>query len=100
MPQLSSNTASNSLYSAIKLNLTSHRVNEQRCQVRFMAQHKDSPNPTRGHMLVDPQLSLREVAQIIRQRILLLQQHGTLHHSNFYCLSDTGETGGFIFFES
>ena len=93
-------SASASLSSAIKLKLTSHRLSERRCQVRFMAQHKDSNTPTRGHMLVDPSLSLREVANIIRQRITAMQQHGTAPLSSFYCISDQANGSGFIFFES
>jgi hypothetical protein len=93
-------TASAALSSAIKLKLTSHRLSERRCQVKFLAQHKDSSTPTRGHMLVDPSLSLREVAQIIRQRMVLMQQHGAMHLSSFYCISDRENGSGFIFFES
>ncbi|MBW3545080.1 MAG: hypothetical protein KY428_05660 [Bacteroidetes bacterium] len=93
-------TSDSGLSSAIKLQLTSHRLSEKRCQVRFMAQHKDSAKPTKGHMLVDPQLSLREVAQIIRHRITLMQQHSAMHHSSFYCISSKESGSGFIFFEA
>lgn len=92
--------ATSSLSSTIKLTLTTHRLSERRCQVRFMAQHKDSPSPTKGHMLVDPRLSLREVSQIIRQRISMMQQQGAKHLSSFYCISGRENNGGFIFFEA
>ena len=85
--------------SAIKLKLTSQRLSESRCQVRFQAQHKDSAKPTKGHMLVDPRLSLREVAQIIRQRISMMQKHGAMQLSSYYCISDRENGSGFIFFE-
>jgi hypothetical protein len=88
------------LSSSIKLTLTSHRLSERRCQVRFLARCKDNPTPTKGHMLVDPQLSLREVSEIIRQRISMMQQQGAKRHSSFYCISGRENNGGFIFFEA
>ncbi len=99
-PATTSISANQGLLSAIKLKLTSHRLSEKRCQVRFQAQHKDSVKPTKGHMLVDPRLSLREVAQIIRHRISLMHQHGAMHHSSFYCISQQENGSGFIFFEA
>lgn len=93
-------STNNNFINTIKLKLTSHRLSEHRCQVHFMAQHKDSAKPTKGHMLVDPRLSLREVSQIIRQRIMLMQQHGAKHHSSFYCISEQELGSGFIFFEA
>lgn len=85
--------------SSIKLQLSSHRLSSRRCQVRFTAQDANQ-RTTKGHMLVDPSLSLREVSQIIRQRISQIQQHGLRHHSSFYCIPGRESSGGFIFFES
>lgn len=85
--------------SAIKLKLSSQRLSSSRCQVRFQAQHKNSSKPTKGHMLVDPSLSLREVSQIIRQRINMLHEHGTMQLSSFYCISGRENGSGFIFFD-
>ena len=87
------------LSNRIKLQLSSHRLSSRRCQVRFTAQDANR-KMTRGHMLVDPSLSLREVSQIIRQRICQIQHHGLQHHSSFYCIPGRESSGGFIFFES
>ncbi|EMR01363.1 hypothetical protein [Cesiribacter andamanensis] len=87
------------LSQSIKLQLSSHRLSSRRCQVRFTARHSKTKT-TRGHMLVDPSLSLREVSAIIRQQICKIQQHGVQHHSSFYCIDGKEAVGGLIFFES
>jgi hypothetical protein len=92
-------TTFSELNQAIKLQLSSHRLSSRRCQVRFTA-HYAKTKTTKGHMLVDPSLSLREVSNIIRQRICQIQQHGVQHHSSFYCIAGREAVGGLIFFES
>jgi hypothetical protein len=83
---------------SFKLQLKSRRLNEQQCQVHFQATPSHSKKTTCGHMLVNAQLTLREVAAIIRERMAIMQGHTTQHHSAFYQIPQAG--GGFIFFES
>lgn len=90
-----------SLHANIRVKLSSKRLGKSRCQVRFMAEQPELKKNTRGHMLVDASLTLKEVVNIIKERIALMTTHQMQHHSNFYSIGQpVGHSGGYIFFES
>lgn len=87
---------------AIKVKLSSKRLGTGKCQVRFLAEQPSIKKNTRGHMLVDANLTLKEVVGIIRERIVQMAGHNLQHHSNFYTIGqEMGRSGcGYIFFEA
>ena len=87
---------------AIKVKLSSKRLGTGKCQVRFLAEQPLIQKNTRGHMLVDAHLTLKEVVGIIRDRITQMTGHKLQHHSNFYTIGqEPGKSGcGYIFFEA
>ncbi|WP_017731420.1 hypothetical protein [Nafulsella turpanensis] len=87
---------------AIKVKLSSKRLGTGKCQVRFLAEQPFLKKNTRGHMLVDANLTLKEVVSIIRERITQMTLHNLQHHSNFYTIGqEMGSSNcGYIFFEA
>lgn len=86
--------------SDIRVKLSSKRLSSTRCQVRFSAQQPNKKN-TKGHMLVDTSLTLKEVVNIIKERIALMASHNMQHHSSFYTIEQTAnKKSGYIFFEA
>lgn len=87
---------------AIKVKLSSKRLGTGKCQVRFLAEQPSIKKNTRGHMLVDASLTLKEVVAIIRERITQMTLHSLQHHSNFYTIGQEAgrNSGGYIFFEA
>lgn len=86
-----------SLQQDIRVKLSSKRLGTSRCQVRFSAEQPELRKNTKGHMLVDANLTLKEVVSIIKERISLMADHQLQHHANFYSI---GRSGGYIFFEA
>ena len=88
-------------YSDIRVKLSSKRLSGTRCQVRFSAEQPELKKNTRGHMLVDASLTLKEVVGIIKERISLMGTHNFQHHSSFYTIGkEASQKSGFIFFEA
>lgn len=87
--------------SSIKVKLSSKRLGASKCQVRFMAEQPLLNKNTKGHMLVDASLTLKEVVAIIKERITLMTSHNMQHHADFYTIGQAANTkGGYIFFEA
>jgi hypothetical protein len=86
---------------AIKVKLSSKRLGPSKCQVRFMAEQPLLNKNTKGHMLVDASLTLKEVVSIIKERIALMTNHNMQHHADFYTIAQTAKhKSGYIFFEA
>lgn len=85
----------------IRVKLSSKRLSDTRCQVSFSAEQPELKKNTRGHMLVDASLTLKEVVGIIKERIALMASHNLQHHSSFYTIGQKADQkSGFIFFEA
>ena len=85
----------------IRVKLSSKRLSGSRCQVRFSAEQPALKKNTRGHMLVDASLTLKEVVGIIKERISLMGTNNLQHHSSFYSIGrEACQKSGFIFFEA
>ncbi len=85
----------------IKVKLSSKRLGASKCQVRFMAEQPLLKKNTKGHMLVDASLTLKEVVTIIKERIALMTNHNLQRHSDFYTIAQTANhKSGYIFFEA
>lgn len=85
----------------IKVKLSSKRLGASKCQVRFMAEQPSLNKNTRGHMLVDASLTLKEVVTIIKERIASMATHNLQHHSSFYTIGQAAtQKSGYIFFEA
>lgn len=85
----------------IRVKLSSKRLSTTRCQVSFLAEQPELRKNTRGHMLVDASLTLKEVVGIIKERIALMGSHNLQHHSSFYSIGQQADRkSGFIFFEA
>jgi hypothetical protein len=91
----------NPVHPDIRVKLSSKRLGNSRCQVRFMAEQPELKKNTRGYMLIDASLTLKEVVSIIKERIALMANHQLQHHANFYSIGQAaGQSNGYIFFES
>lgn len=88
-------------YSDIRVKLSSKRLSSTRCQVSFSAEQPELKKNTRGHMLVDTSLTLKEVVEIIKERISMMGTHSFQHHASFYTIGkEACKKSGFIFFEA
>lgn len=96
-----STPATSAISSSIKVKLSSKRLGTSKCQVRFMAEQPLLNKNTKGHMLVDASLTLKEVVSIIKERIALMTTHNMQHHADFYTIGQAStHKGGYIFFEA
>ena len=81
-----------------QIRLSSKRLNEKQSQVKFSAHNKN--HETKGHMLLTGNLSLREVVEIITEKVHKIQQHACLSPQDLCCLTSQNKPAGYIFFEA
>lgn len=68
-----------------KLRLSSKRLSSGKCQVKFFASMKGYKD-LYGYVLVDSELTLREVVVRIKDKLLSIQQTGDFHHIHLYSI--------------
>jgi hypothetical protein len=80
-----------------QIRLSSRRVNKNQSRIKFSAQN--NTKETKGHLLLIGNLSLREVVEIIADKVDKINRHATLSPQDLCCLTSANTNAGYIFFE-
>lgn len=82
-----------------KLRLTSKKLSSGKCQVKFFASAVGSKDMY-GYVLVDAEVTLKEVVIIIKQKLVSIQKSSDFHHIHLYSIGKHElDTFNFIVFD-